>query len=70
VIARLWREIARVGESGSRIVFRTAGERSPVESALPPALRRRFVYEEALARELHERDRSAIYGMFHVYSLN
>jgi len=70
VIARLWREIARVGEPGSRIIFRTAGERSPVESALPPTLRRRFVYEQDLARQLHERDRSAIYGMFHVYSLN
>jgi len=70
VIARLWREIARVGEPGSRIIFRTAGERSPVETALPQALRRRFVYEQDLARQLHEQDRSAIYGMFHVYSLN
>jgi S-adenosylmethionine-diacylglycerol 3-amino-3-carboxypropyl transferase len=70
VIGNLWTEIARVGEPGSRIIFRTAGERSPVEDALPPDLRNRFVYEEDLARELHKRDRSAIYGMFHVYSLN
>lgn len=69
VIAELWREIARVGESGSRIIFRTAGKKSPIESSLPPDLLRRFECEKDLARRLHDQDRSAIYGMFHVYSL-
>jgi len=69
VITELWTEIARVGANGSRIIFRTAGEKSPIEAALPPELRKKFVYEYDLARRLHERDRSAIYGMFHVYSL-
>ncbi|MCC6578960.1 MAG: BtaA family protein, partial [Phycisphaeraceae bacterium] len=67
VIAALWEQIHRVGGEGARIIFRTAGERSPVEAALPPSLRRHFVYEETLSRQLHEQDRSAIYGMFHVY---
>jgi S-adenosylmethionine-diacylglycerol 3-amino-3-carboxypropyl transferase len=69
VIAQLWAEIARVGEPGSRIIFRTAGEKSPIEESLPPELLARFECERELARELHEQDRSAIYGMFHVYSL-
>jgi S-adenosylmethionine-diacylglycerol 3-amino-3-carboxypropyl transferase len=69
VIEELWREIARVGEPGSRIIFRTAGELSPIESALPAELHRRFIYDRATSRRLHDQDRSAIYGMFHVYIL-
>ncbi len=68
-IASLWTEIARVGPAGSRIIFRTAGRRSPIEGALPPALLARFEYEEALSQRLHAQDRSAIYGGFHVYAL-
>jgi len=68
VITELWSEIARVGAPGTRVIFRTAGERSPIEAALPPDLRRQFVYQEELSRELHEQDRSAIYGMFHLYT--
>jgi S-adenosylmethionine-diacylglycerol 3-amino-3-carboxypropyl transferase len=68
-MAVLWREIARAGEPGARIVFRTAGHRSPIETALPDDLRRRFTYERALSERLHEQDRSAIYGMLHTYVL-
>jgi S-adenosylmethionine-diacylglycerol 3-amino-3-carboxypropyl transferase len=68
VITELWSEIDRVGGPDTRIIFRTAGEVSPIEAALPPELMRRFVYEEKLSRELHAKDRSAIYGGFHVYA--
>jgi len=68
-IASLWREIARVGTPGARIIFRTAGRASVVEPALPQALRRRFSYERARSEALHAQDRSAIYGMFHLYVL-
>jgi len=68
VITELWREVDRVGDDSTRVIFRTAGVVSPVEEALPPDLKERFVYEHELSRELHEKDRSAIYGMFHVYS--
>lgn len=66
-IAELWREIARTGRPGTRVIFRTGSSRSPVEDALPPPLRDRFVYEEERSRELHARDRAAIYGGFHLY---
>jgi S-adenosylmethionine:diacylglycerol 3-amino-3-carboxypropyl transferase len=29
----------------------------------------RFEYQPARSKELHEQDRSAIYGMFHIYQL-
>ena len=67
VIEELWTEIARVGGPGSRVIFRTAGERSPVEQALAPETRAMFRYDQERARELHAQDRSAIYGMFHIY---
>lgn len=68
-IASLWSEIARVGEPGARVVFRTAGPESVVEPALPNELRSRFTYERARSKALHKQDRSAIYGMFHLYVL-
>ncbi|MBM4021675.1 MAG: DUF3419 family protein [Planctomycetes bacterium] len=67
VIEELWAEIGRVGGPGSRVIFRTAGERSPVEQALSPATRSLFDEHQGQARRLHAQDRSAIYGMFHIY---
>lgn len=69
-IVAQWREIVRVGRPGSRIIFRTASSVPVVEDALPADLRAHFTYEEALSRLLHEKDRSAIYGGFHLYLLN
>jgi S-adenosylmethionine-diacylglycerol 3-amino-3-carboxypropyl transferase len=68
-IASLWTEIARVGAPGARIVFRTAGPASVVEPALPAPLRDRFTYERARSEVLHQQDRSAVYGMVHLYVL-
>jgi S-adenosylmethionine-diacylglycerol 3-amino-3-carboxypropyl transferase len=68
-IAALWSELARVGEPGARIIFRTAGPDSVVQPVLPDALRPRFSYERARSEELHAQDRSAVYGMFHLYVL-
>ncbi len=68
-ITELWSEIARTGMPGSRIIFRTASDVSPVELALPPDLRQRFIYEEKRSCELFKQDRSAIYGGFHLYVL-
>lgn len=65
----LWRAIADRSESGARIIFRTAGAASPIETMLPDGLRSKFVYEEALSKELFERDRASIYGGFHLYIL-
>ncbi|GAB6038459.1 DUF3419 family protein [Fundidesulfovibrio butyratiphilus] len=68
-VAGLWEKIVRTARPGARVIFRTAGAASPVETALPKDLRRAFLYEKALSRALHARDRSGIYGGFHLYRL-
>jgi S-adenosylmethionine-diacylglycerol 3-amino-3-carboxypropyl transferase len=65
----LWTEVARVGQPGSRVVFRTGAREPVVDKALRPELRARFVYERDLSLDLFRRDRSAIYGGVHVYAM-
>lgn len=69
-LSELWTQIARVGQPGARIIFRTAGSESPIETALEGELRERFHYEQEWSRELYEKDRAAVYGGFHLYRLN
>jgi len=69
MMTELWSAIAEKGESGARIIFRTAGANSPIEANLPQNLRARFVYEEDFSRELFKQDRASIYGGFHLYVL-
>ncbi len=65
----LWSAIAEKGETGSRIIFRTASSASPIETNLPPELRNKFHYEKGLSQELFKQDRASIYGGFHLYVL-
>ena len=65
----LWQTIAEKAERNSRIIFRTAGANSPIETNLPPDLREKFSYEENLSKELFKQDRASIYGGFHLYTL-
>jgi S-adenosylmethionine-diacylglycerol 3-amino-3-carboxypropyl transferase len=65
----LWREIGRTARPGARIVYRTAGESPRLDTELSPALLARWNYESEFSRSLLARDRSAIYGGFHVFSL-
>jgi S-adenosylmethionine-diacylglycerol 3-amino-3-carboxypropyl transferase len=69
VMTDLWQTIADQAESGSRIIFRTAGAQSPIEINLPAELRERFHYEEDWSKELFKQDRASIYGGFHLYIL-
>lgn len=64
----LWSAIAEKGQPGSRIIFRTAGSASPIETNLPPDLRGQFHYESDLSKELFKQDRASIYGGFHLYT--
>jgi S-adenosylmethionine-diacylglycerol 3-amino-3-carboxypropyl transferase len=65
----LWAEITRTARPGARVIFRTAAEPSLLPGRLDPALLARWRYEEELSRALAARDRSAIYGGFHLYVL-
>jgi S-adenosylmethionine-diacylglycerol 3-amino-3-carboxypropyl transferase len=70
MMTELWQAIADRAEPESRIIFRTAGAASPIETNLPSDLRQKFIYEQEFSRELFEKDRASIYGGFHLYILN
>lgn len=65
----LWTQIERVGTPRARIIFRTAGHLSPIESQLTSQLRSHFIYEKEHSCEFYEQDRSAVYGGFHLYRM-
>lgn len=67
-LAALWTEIDRTAHSrDARVIFRTAGETSPLPEKLPPNLLTPWLYHEWQSRVLHAQDRSSIYGGFHIY---
>lgn len=65
----LWREVTRTAAPGARVIFRTAAEESLLPGRIDEALLARWDYRAAESRALHARDRSAIYGGFHLYAL-
>ncbi|MEM1208064.1 MAG: DUF3419 family protein [Planctomycetota bacterium] len=67
VIAELWDQFDRVGDPGTRVIFRTSGSESPIERALPPDQLARWEYRAEESAEGFKKDRSAIYGGFHLY---
>jgi S-adenosylmethionine-diacylglycerol 3-amino-3-carboxypropyl transferase len=65
----LWTEIDRTADDeDARVIFRTAGADSPLPKKLPPDLLAHWHYLAEASRALHARDRSSIYGGFHVYA--
>jgi S-adenosylmethionine-diacylglycerol 3-amino-3-carboxypropyl transferase len=68
VLASLWHEIDRTADTrDARVIFRTAGEDSPLPRKLPADLLAPWQYLEGESRAFHAKDRSSIYGGFHVY---
>ena len=63
----LWRQIGRTAKPGARVIFRTAAADSPLPPALRPEVLSPWRYEAELSQSLFQRDRSAIYGGFHLY---
>ncbi|RWB89629.1 MAG: DUF3419 family protein [Mesorhizobium sp.] len=63
----LWTEITRTASAGARVVFRTAAEPSLLPGRLSSSLLDQWRYEEEASREYSAKDRSAIYGGFHLY---
>jgi len=64
-----WTEIARTARPGARVIFRTAGEETILPGRIPDAILARFDYDAAKCKEMTARDRSSIYGGFHLYVL-
>ncbi|MEO3386785.1 DUF3419 family protein [Mesorhizobium sp. CAU 1741] len=65
----LWRQITRTAAPGARVIFRTAAEHNLLPGRVDADILARWDYREAESRALHARDRSSIYGGFHLLAL-
>jgi S-adenosylmethionine-diacylglycerol 3-amino-3-carboxypropyl transferase len=63
----LWREITRTARPEARVTFRTAAEPSLLPGRVIDKVLSQWAYQEAYSREMTQKDRSAIYGGFHLY---
>ncbi|WP_409562448.1 DUF3419 family protein [Hyphomicrobium sp. MC8b] len=66
----LWDQITRTARPGARVIFRTAGEESILPGRVADATLGQWTYDAAKSAEIHAKDRSAIYGGFHLYIKN
>jgi S-adenosylmethionine-diacylglycerol 3-amino-3-carboxypropyl transferase len=66
-IRALWNAIDRAGRDDVHVVFRTAGEDSPIESDELASLRQTWQRDEERSAIGFALDRSGIYGGFHCY---
>ena len=63
----LWAEISRTSRPGTRVIFRTAGKDTILPNRVADALLSRWTYQAERSAEIFARDRSSIYGGFHLY---
>ena len=66
-LSDLWTEITRTARPGSRVIFRTAGTKTILPGRIPDAVLGQWYYQAEQSADLTRRDRSAIYGGFHLY---
>ncbi len=66
----LWAAVLRSASDGARVIFRTAGDVSPLTGKLRDENIAPWEYDADLAKSRNEQDRSSIYGGFHTYTLN
>ena len=65
----LWAQISRTARPGARVIFRTAADEPLLPGRLNAEILDLWRKDEARSAALHARDRSAIYGGFHLYQL-
>jgi S-adenosylmethionine-diacylglycerol 3-amino-3-carboxypropyl transferase len=63
----LWSPVTRTARPGARAIFRTAAEPSLLPGRVSEDILARWTYHAERSAELTSRDRSAIYGGFHLY---
>lgn len=63
----IWAEITRTARPGARVIFRTAASPSLLPGRVRDEILSQWRYEAETSARLHARDRSAIYGGFHLY---
>lgn len=69
-LTELWREITRTARPAARVIFRTAAEESVLPGRIPDEILSRWSYDAEQCRSFTRRDRSSIYGGFHLYVLD
>jgi len=68
-LTALWTEILRTARPGARVIFRTAADERLLPGRVPQPILGAFRYDADLCRALGDKDRSSIYGGFHLYAL-
>ena len=63
----LWSEITRTSAEGAMVIFRTAAEASILEGRVSENVLGQWQYDGEQSQALNLKDRSAIYGGFHIY---
>lgn len=66
----LWTQITRVARPGARVIFRTAANEPLLPGNVDANVLKHWRRDDARSEALHGRDRSAIYGAFHLYRLD
>lgn len=67
-LTQLWAEITRTASPNARVIFRTAGRATILPGRVPSALLSQWQYHAETSAAIYEKDRSAIYGGFHLYT--
>ncbi len=65
----LWSQITRTARPGARVIFRTAANEKLLPGRVSENILRHWGRKDARSDILQARDRSAIYGAFHLYQL-
>ena len=63
----LWRQIQHCAADDARVIFRTAADERLLPGRVPNDILSEWAYQEEMSAKLHARDRSSIYGAFHLY---
>jgi S-adenosylmethionine-diacylglycerol 3-amino-3-carboxypropyl transferase len=66
-LTALWTQISRTARPGARVIFRTAADERLLPGRVADDALDGWTYREEQSRELGRRDRSSIYGAFHLY---
>ncbi|MBC7280658.1 DUF3419 family protein [Hoeflea sp.] len=66
-LSELWAEITRTAAPGARVIYRTAAAPSPLPGHVPDGILEKWDYRREQSLELGAKDRSAIYGGFHLH---
>ena len=66
----MYKRQLRTAAPSARIIFRTAGEDSPLTKKLPADILNKFKYDPSQSAPAVAKDRSSIYGGFHIYTLD